>query len=268
MTKQPFFSVVTVTLNAKETLSATAESLRAQTFADYEWIVVDGGSDDDTIAVARRYLNSERDVLVSEPDNGLYDAMNKGLCLAKGIFVNFLNAGDLYVNADVLKTVHATSDDADVVYGDTIHTLTSGLTRYRHASPVATSIGHKIPFTHQAMFTRRDYHVLHPFDPSYRISADYAAIASMHMSGARMRHIGRPLNVNPIEGKAVSIRSRVTMAKEYRRIRREILHQPRHVAQWQYFKRRAHIAAVQFVEALPNRLVTRLLPTFIRERIY
>ena len=74
----PFFSVITVCRNAESVLGATAESLRVQGFTDYEWVVVDGDSTDNTCDIARKYLDAMRDIIVSEPDDGVYFAMNIG----------------------------------------------------------------------------------------------------------------------------------------------------------------------------------------------
>ncbi len=112
-------SIITVTYNAEKELPATMQSISEQTFGDYEHLVVDGASSDGTLAVAERYA-SGRTRVVSEPDQGLYDAMNKGLRLAEGDYVMFLNAGDALVGRDALARIaRGLETGADVAYGQT-----------------------------------------------------------------------------------------------------------------------------------------------------
>lgn len=112
-------SIITITYNAEQFLERTIQSILAQTDQDFEYIIVDGKSKDGTLWVASTYKNRVNQ-LISEPDKGLYDAMNKGLKLAKGDFVWFMNAGDeINDNQAVEKIYQAISDKTDVLYGDT-----------------------------------------------------------------------------------------------------------------------------------------------------
>jgi glycosyltransferase involved in cell wall biosynthesis len=119
--KMPTFSLITVVYNGAALLPGTLDSVRQQTCADYESIVVDGASKDDTVAIIRRYAaEMPRLRWQSEPDRGLYDAMNKGLALAQGDFVWFLNCGDHLHAPDTLERVAAQlRENTDVLYGDT-----------------------------------------------------------------------------------------------------------------------------------------------------
>lgn len=263
----PYFSIITVTFNAAEVLEATIRSIRNQTFKDYEWIVIDGASSDATVSVARRNLMSA-DSLISEPDNGIYDAMNKGLRLAQGKFVNFLNAGDAYADADVLEAVHGASKDVDVIYGDSWLALPDGLTRYRRAGPIKRAIKRRMPFWHQSMFTDRETHLRHQFDTSFRISADYAVIASMFVAGARLRYLSRPLNINEICPTAASVRGLIRSAREDYRVRTEILGCPPLVERCRYLRKRTHIALVKGIRFLPDRLISSIIPKPLRRRLY
>lgn len=264
----PFFSVITVCRNAAPVLAATAESLRAQDFTDFEWIVVDGASTDDTCDIARRYLNLARDRLLSEPDDGLYFAMNKGLRMARGEVVQFLNAGDSYAAEDVLTRVHeAFTDAVDAVYGDTLLALADGRVVLRRAGDVGVMVRRRMPFSHQSLFVRRTLHLRHPFDESMRIAADYAVIASLHKAGARMLYLPEPLNVNTIEPEAVSFRGRAHSAAEDYHVHRRILGMSRFAATRRYLRKRAMIVATRNLQALP-RWVFRRLPKRLRARIY
>lgn len=113
-------SIITITYNAEKFLKRTIESILAQSNQDFEYIIIDGKSKDSTLEIAKAY--GERvNLLVSEPDKGLYDAMNKGLHLAKGDFVWFMNAGDEINNSEVVATFiqSLAATNADVFYGDT-----------------------------------------------------------------------------------------------------------------------------------------------------
>ena len=100
----PLFSVISVTYNNLKGLQNTFKSLRLQTFTDYEWIVVDGGSYDGTLD----FLSDKPCKLISEKDDGIYDAMNKGIGKANGDYLIFMNAGDVFADADILEIVQDT----------------------------------------------------------------------------------------------------------------------------------------------------------------
>ena len=117
--KSPLFSIITITFNAESTLPATLRSVERQSFTDYEYLIVDGASTDGTVALARasRAVTS----VTSEPDRGLYDAMNKGLHRATGRYLVFLNAGDALHESDTLQKIARSIEetDPDIVYGET-----------------------------------------------------------------------------------------------------------------------------------------------------
>ena len=112
-------SIITITYNAEAFLERTIKSILAQTCQDFEYIIIDGKSKDGTLAIAEKY-RSRVDLLVSEPDKGLYDAMNKGQRMATGDFVWFVNAGDEINDPSVVKKKYKQiTPETDVLYGDT-----------------------------------------------------------------------------------------------------------------------------------------------------
>lgn len=172
----PLISVITITLNAEGVLSPTVASVRAQSYKDYEYLVIDGGSSDDTLSIVKSAGISHITV-VSEPDNGLYDAMNKGLSIAKGEYVLFLNAGDAFSDAGVLERIaQAASDRPGVIYGQT-RIVDSGrkVIGPRHLTAprelTASSFSRGMVVCHQAFVARRD--IVGKYDLRYRYSADY-----------------------------------------------------------------------------------------------
>lgn len=173
-------SVVTVTYNAGRTLQRTLDSVRRQSYAHIEHLIVDGVSTDDTLQIAERYRNdSPHAVFVySEPDGGLYDAMNKGLQKATGDYVVFLNAGDsLYAEDTIEMVVKAAVELPAVVYGDTAITDAEGhfLHLRRHRPPAqlsSDSFKQGMLVCHQAFYVRSDIGRKLPYDLKYRHSAD------------------------------------------------------------------------------------------------
>ena len=115
-------SIVTITYNAEKTLEQTLKSVNEQTYADIEHIIVDGNSSDKTLDLIRRFENDKMK-WISEPDNGLYDAMNKGIRMATGDYICFLNAGDTFFAANTVETVMYSVNRAtqlpDILYGET-----------------------------------------------------------------------------------------------------------------------------------------------------
>lgn len=172
-------SVVTAVFNNRETIAAALDSVLAQTGADYELVVIDGGSTDGTLEVLNRYAERIA-VLVSEPDKGIYDALNKGIQRASGDVVGFLHSDDLFADAGVLSRIAAAFADPGVeaVYGDLLYVRkdnTDQVVRYWRAGDFSRSRlswGWMPP--HPTFYVRRGVYVrLGGFDMSYRIAADY-----------------------------------------------------------------------------------------------
>lgn len=177
MDRQPLISVITITYNASATLPITMESVAEQTFTDFEHIIVDGASTDDTILIGRKMGTSALRI-VSEPDKGLYDAMNKGLKLARGRYLIFLNSGDKFHAADTLGAYAEAikKKNPDIVYGDTdIVDIEGKRIGPRHLSAPAIltvdSFSKGMLICHQAFMVRKD--IAPRYDTDYRFSADY-----------------------------------------------------------------------------------------------
>lgn len=174
----PLISIITVCYNAAGTVERTLDSVDAQTFGNYEHLIIDGASTDGTIAAIKSRPNM-RCKVVSEPDGGLYDAMNKGLALAKGDYVVYMNAGDKFHARDSLKTIAdaiAANGRPGIVYGQTVLVDNDGnVTGERHlrapANLTLRSFASGMVVCHQAFVVLR---LLAPFyDLRYKYSADY-----------------------------------------------------------------------------------------------
>ena len=174
----PKFSIITVTYNAGAVLEDTIQSVITQTYRNVEYIIVYGGSKDHTLDIINRYREHIH-TLVSEPDKGLYDAMNKGIRLATGDYLCFLNAGDELHEDDTLQLmVHSITGTElpDVLYGETAIVDEEGhfLRMRRLSAPEDLnwkSFKDGMLVCHQAFFPRRE--LAEPYDLRYRFSADF-----------------------------------------------------------------------------------------------
>lgn len=172
-------SVITAVYNREKTIGESIESVLSQSHGSVELIVIDGASTDGTLAVLETF-RSRLAVLISEPDNGIYDALNKGIKIATGDVIGFLHADDLFENTDVLKKVALAFNDQsiDAVYGDLVYVEHSNVTRvirYWKAGIYTNrdlSQGWMPP--HPTFYVRRSiYEQFGYFNPYYRIAADY-----------------------------------------------------------------------------------------------
>lgn len=172
----PLFSIITITFNAEQELKPTMISVAQQVCRDFEHIIVDGASTDGTIALARS-LGGDALRIISEKDKGLYDAMNKGIGLARGKYLIFLNAGDSFASQDTLALyAEAAKNDPDIIYADTVIVAPDRTVKGpRHLSAPSTltakSFSNGMLVCHQAFVVRRSMAPL--YDLQYRFSADY-----------------------------------------------------------------------------------------------
>ena len=172
-------SIITAVRNGARDMPATLASVEEQDHPDIEHIVVDGASTDDTVGVVRR--DGRRVArLVSEPDAGVYDAFNKGLQLATGDVIGYLNAGDTYTASDVVRRIAAQFALADVeaTFGDVVIVDPANpdkvLRRYRSSSFTPARLAWGFMPAHPTLFIRRDaYERCGRYDPSYRIAGDF-----------------------------------------------------------------------------------------------
>lgn len=176
-------SVITVCYNSDKTIADTLRTARLQTYENTEHIIVDGGSQDETLAVVATEV-MRKHKLVSEKDNGIYDAMNKGIALVTGDVIGFINADDFYPSPDVLATVAAAfeASGADCCYGDLCYVQqddVSKTVRYWRSAPFASGLfGRGWCPPHPTFFVRREvYERLGGFDLSFKIAADVELMA-------------------------------------------------------------------------------------------
>jgi len=161
-------SIITVNYNNASGLERTIQSVISQSFKDFEFIIIDGGSTDNSVDIIHKY-EQQIDYWVSEHDGGIYQGMNKGLLHAKGDYVNFMNSGDCFHAPDVLDKIFTLNTTADIITG-------------AHAGSPHPNVGPKGvtmyslitgAIDHQASFIRREVALSHPYDEKYRIVSDW-----------------------------------------------------------------------------------------------
>lgn len=207
-------SVVTVCFNAFALIEKTILSVVNQTYANVEYIIVDGGSTDGTIDVINKY-NDRITKLISEPDKGIYDAMNKGIKMASGQWISFMNAGDSFYDNHTLSLVFSRIIDTDVIYGD-VRVINSFGEYNLAAQPLDTMSHGEINFCHQSSFVKTDIMKSYLFDTKYRVCADYDFFYKIWKEGRCFYHIPQILSVYDISGGSFAI-------KHYSRAKKEQL---------------------------------------------
>ena len=168
-------SVITVTFNAEQTLERTLKSVCLQSYPEIEHIIVDGLSTDHTIDLIHKYDNDKL-LWISEPDNGLYDAMNKGIKMATGDYLCFLNAGDTFFANNTVELIMQSDSSADIIYGETAIVDNEGnfLHMRRLKAPdklTWKSFKQGMLVCHQAFIVKRE--ITEQYDLEYKFSSDF-----------------------------------------------------------------------------------------------
>lgn len=170
LTSTPLVSIITVSYNAIMSIEDTIISVINQKYPNIEYIIIDGGSNDGTVDIIKKYSNKIT-YWISEPDSGIYDAMNKGIMIAKGEWINFMNCGDSFYDNSVIKTIFSNKISSDVIYGNTCLLLKQG--NYIVGPKELTIMKRQLPFYHQSSFVKTNLMKEFLFDTKYKICADY-----------------------------------------------------------------------------------------------
>ena len=171
-------SIVTINFNNAKNLEKTIQSVINQTSTDYEYIVIDGGSTDDSVKIIKRY-NDKISYWVSEPDRGIYHAMNKGIEQAKGEYLFFLNSGDEFYNSSVLSDLQTFSLSNDFIYGDLMFIKDEKETLYKFPEKLDFKFFFSSNIGHQCLFTKRSCFALKGnYDENLKILSDWKFLAT------------------------------------------------------------------------------------------
>jgi glycosyltransferase involved in cell wall biosynthesis len=186
-------SIITVTYNSEQYLEEAVTSVLSQDYAELEYIIIDGGSTDGTVEIIRRHgAQDSRIRWVSEPDEGIADAFNKGLRLAQGELIGIINSDDSYAPGVFRAVAEALAADpgCDVVHGDMLR-CQGELPLFRLVpAPVDERVWHEMPLNHPATFvTRQAYERVGLFDNSLKIAMDYELVLRLYLAGCRFCYL-------------------------------------------------------------------------------
>jgi glycosyltransferase involved in cell wall biosynthesis len=215
-------SILTVSFNSASTIRDTIESVRSQDYPDIEYIVVDGNSKDETVGIIKS-LESKIDRWISEPDKGIYDAMNKAIKMATGDVVGILNSDDFYSSTNIVSQVAAALDDPgiDAVFGDLVfvdpNNLKKVVRKYSSAQWHPEKFARGFMPAHPTFFVRRKYYEkIGMFKTDYKIAADYELlIRFLYVHKLKYKYL--PLNMVTMRKGGVSsrgIRSNIILNDE------------------------------------------------------
>lgn len=166
------FSIITINYNNREGLLKTIKSVLEQSFDDYEYIIIDGGSTDGSIDILKEYA-IHLDYWVSERDRGIYHAMNKGVGYAQGEYCVFMNSGDSFYSKEVLKQVAAMGFEDDIIVGDVVSTKDGKVIPTRPARELSLYHLYSVSIPHQASFIRTSLLHKYPYDDNLKIASDW-----------------------------------------------------------------------------------------------
>ena len=214
-------SIITNNYNNLEGLQKTCQSITDQTFKDWEWIVIDGGSTKGD----RAFIEAHQELMAywcSEKDKGVYNAQNKGIAKATGDYLIFMNSGDTFHDASVLAQVFSQPREADVLYGDWVQLFPDGNEVLMQA-PKTFSF-HFIcrdNICHQAMFIKREVMQQSPYDESYRLYADWAKWIELTFKGCTFEYIDCTVCRFEMGGMSCHVTAELTAEKQ--RMEKELI---------------------------------------------
>ena len=209
----PDFTIITVVYNGEDDIEETIKSIINQSYDNFEYLIIDGGSTDRTLEIINKYKN-KIDVVVTQKDKGIYDAMNKGMRLASGRWINFMNSGDYFSNLNVLEKIlpYLNSKYFLVAGGYTMfwksHAVDFAATEHR--------IG-KMISSHQAIFFNAEYAKIFPYDLKYKVGADYDVICRM-LFGLSCTYTVSTVNVVRMNAVGYASQNFLIWLNDYRRI--------------------------------------------------
>ena len=181
-------SIITINLNNREGLQRTIDSVVCQTFRDFEWIVIDGGSTDGSKELIEQYADHFA-YWVSEPDKGIYNAMNKGIKVAKGEYLQFLNSGDWLYKNTTLSNCFSHDSTADILYGDLFFCDGENMEKCCYPKQLSIRYFYNLSLGHPSSFIKRILLQEEPYDESLKIVSDWKFFLKQALRGKTFVHI-------------------------------------------------------------------------------
>lgn len=195
---ETLFTIVTVVYNGENNIEKTIKSVIEQSFTNFEYFVIDGKSSDGTIDLINKYKTKITQI-VSEPDTGIYNAMNKGINLANGQYTLFMNCGDTFASTNTLETTAKAIDNKsfDVVYGNVIKEKEH---RYIEIEAEEPQNKHRMYFCHQSAFVRTQLLKETRFDEKYKMSADFKLFKILYNRNCTFNKVDFPIAIFDTKG--------------------------------------------------------------------
>lgn len=187
---KPKLSIITICYNSPY-LELTCDSIVNQIWQDFEWIIIDGGSNKDTLKIFEKYKN-RINKFISEPDSGIYNACNKGIKLAQGEYLNFMNGGDAYCDNTILQNVFSRNLDEDILYGDEYFDTKCNNIKNLKKMPEKVTEDFLIKSTirHQSSFIKRKlFENYGLYDENYKIVSDWEKWIVFFLNGVEFKYV-------------------------------------------------------------------------------
>lgn len=208
-------SIITVNLNNRDGLKKTIDSVVSQTFRDFEWIVIDGGSTDGSRELIEHYADHFA-YWVSEPDKGVYNAMNKGIKVANGEYLQFLNSGDWLYNETALERCFSHGLDADIIFGDLLYCNGDSIEKSDFPSKVSLWLFYKNSIGHNASFIRSEIIKECLYNESLKIVSDWEFFLKQVLQNKSFVNVNEIVSCFNMDG--MSSVDRKTVEKERERV--------------------------------------------------
>jgi len=204
-------SIITVVKNGSEYLEETIQSVLDQTYSPIEYIIVDGDSTDNSLEIINKY-DKYISKWISEPDHGIYDAMNKGISLSTGAWINFMNAGDQFVSSKTIEDIYTFNvNEYDVLYGDCVILYDAFEKRKRRNAQPLNKLWKGMVFSHQSMFIKANLQKNILFNINNKIGADFELIYKLFHHKYLFHYVRLPVSV--IRSGGISDKNRLECAK-------------------------------------------------------
>lgn len=213
---KPLISIVTVVYNGEKYFEETIQSVINQTYDNVEYIIIDGGSTDGTLDIIKKY-EDRVDYWVSERDSGIYDAMNKGIDLASGDWINFMNGGDLFSSYQIIKKIFRNKHYSiyKIIFGDTV----IDYKLFKKIFKADSNLKHLwkgMCFTHQSTFINSTFHKNNKFKSNIKIGADFEFFYSSYIKGVQFKYLNQVISIMEIGG--ISYVDRVSSIKDHYKV--------------------------------------------------
>jgi glycosyltransferase involved in cell wall biosynthesis len=191
---EPLVTIITVTYNAGHLIQSTIASVLGQSYPNIEYLIIDGASTDNTLTIIKEQaaLSNGRLKFISEKDQGIYFAMNKGIDLASGTWINFLHAGDCFYDRNVLSQVFSRDYDVDLLYGDSWQRR-AGTLIFCPSSSDLERLWKRPSFGHESLFVNKDILKKFKFDTKYQVAADADFIYKCYRQGCRFQKLSQSI---------------------------------------------------------------------------